>query len=74
MTRTGKIPPGNTIVKCISKNFPELHKDILKFLVQDGDGLSRKGAQNPPKQPSEAQGWGLKRFFVGLLGRVKARQ
>jgi len=71
MTRTGKIPPSNTIIKCISQNFPELHQDILNFLAQDGDRLSKEGAQNPPKQPSEAQGRGLKRFCVGLLGRGK---
>ena len=60
MTRTGRIPLSNTITRCISKNFPELNKEVLKFLARDGDGLSSDVIKNP-----------LKRFFVGLVERIR---
>jgi len=60
MTRTEKVPLSNTILKCISKNFPELNKDVLNFLSCDGDGLSSNVINNP-----------LKRFLVGLLARIR---
>ena len=60
MTRTGRIPLSNTITRCISKNFPELSRDVLKFLSCDGDGLSSSVINNP-----------LKRFCVGLLARLR---
>jgi DNA-binding XRE family transcriptional regulator len=70
MTRTRKIPPSNTIIKCISKNFPELHSDLIKFLAQDGDELSNSGAQNPTRQPSRTQGRGVKEFCVVLMAKI----
>ena len=73
MTRTGRIPLSNTIIRCITKNFPDLHQDVIYFLAQDGDRLSQKGDRNPLRQPSEPQGGGLKRFCVGLLRRIKKR-
>lgn len=60
MTRTGKIPLGNTMLECISRNFPGLHKDVLKFLSRNGDKSSRNADKNPI----------VKRFFTGLLGRL----
>jgi len=71
MTRTGRIPLSNTIIKCITRNFPDLQQDVIYFLAQDGDKLSQKGDRDAPRQPSEAQGRGLKRFCVGLLAVVK---
>ena len=70
MTRSGKIPLGNTMTKCISKNFPELHQDIIYFLAQSADKSSRAGDKNPLKPLSEPQGRGLKKFCVELLGRM----
>jgi len=43
MTRSGKIPPGNTVIKCISKNFPELHLEVIYFLSQSADRLTKQG-------------------------------
>jgi len=71
MTRSGKIPPGKTIIKCITKNFPELHQDIIYFLAQSADKLSNNGAENPPRHLSEPQGKGIKRFCVELIGRLR---
>ena len=68
-TRAGDNPPGNKILKGVSTAFPELQKDVLVFLSNDDKMLSNT-AQNPLKQPSGAQGRGLKRFFVRLLGKL----
>ena len=73
MTRSGRIPLGKTMAKCITRNFPELNRDIIYFLAQSVDRLSRDGAENPLSQPSGPQGRGLKRFCVGLVGRIKER-
>lgn len=70
MTRTGKIPLGNKILKGISSVFPELQQDVIYFLSSDDKKLSDT-AKYPPRQPSEPQGRGLKRFCVGLLAVVK---
>jgi len=70
MTRTGKIPPGNKILKGISIAFPELQQDVIYFLSNNDNVLSNN-VKNPLTQPSEPQGWGLKRLLVGLLGRLR---
>jgi len=70
MTRSGKIPLGNKILKGILTTFPELEQDVIYFLSSNDKKLS-DNAKNPLKQPSEPQGWGLKRFCVGLLGRIR---
>ena len=70
MTRSGKIPLGNKILKGISIVFPELQQDVIYFLSNNDNRLSNN-ANNPLSQPSEPQGRGLKRFFVGLLGRIR---
>jgi len=62
-----------TLLKGIAKGFPELHHDIIYFLAPDADRLSKECDRNPLKQPSEAQGRGLKRFCVELLGRIRER-
>lgn len=67
MTRSGKIPPGNRILKGISATFPELQQDVIYFLSNDADKSSGDATKNPLKPTSEAQGRGLKRFFVGLM-------
>lgn len=69
MTRSGKIPLGNKILKGISAAFPELQQDVIYFLSNNDNKLSNT-AQKPSSQPSEAQGRGLKRFCVELLGRL----
>lgn len=71
MTRTGKTPLSNTIIRGISESFPELHKDLIKFLSNDGDRLAEDVSKNPLKATSEPQGRGLKRFFGRLLGRLR---
>jgi len=71
MTRTGKIPPGNKIIKGISAAFPELQQDVIYFLSNDADKSSINATKNPLRQPSEFQGWWLKRFCVGLLARLR---
>ena len=71
MTRSGRIPPGNTVIKCISKNFPELQQDIIYFLSSNADELSKSGDTMPLRMPSEAQERGWKGFCRGLLGRVR---
>jgi len=71
MTRSGKIPPGNRILKGISTAFPELRQDVIYFLSDGADNSARLATKNPLKQSSQAQGRGLKRFFVELLGRIR---
>jgi len=70
MTRTGKIPPGNKILRGISAAFPELQQDVIYFLSRNDNRLSTN-ANNPLRQPSGAQERGLKRLLVGLLGRLR---
>ena len=71
MSRAGKIPFGNKILKGISAAFPELHQDVIYFLSNDADKSSRIATQNPLKSTSEPQGRGIKRFFVELLGKFR---
>jgi len=70
MTRSGKIPPGNKILKGISVAFPELQGDVIYFLSNNDKKLASI-AHNPPKCTSEPQGRGLKGFLVELLGRIR---
>jgi len=70
MTRTGKVPPGNKIIKGISTSFPELQQDVIYFLSNNDNRMS-DNANNPLKCTSEPQGRGLKGFLVGLLGRIR---
>jgi len=71
MARSGKIPPGNKILKGISATFPELQQDVIYFLANNADKSSRPATRNPLVALFfKAQG-GLKRFFVELLGRIR---
>jgi len=74
MTRTGKTPIGSKIMKNVSKAFPELQQDVIYFLTNDAQKCPNNAQQNPLKQPSEAQGRGLKRVFVELLRRLRKWQ
>ena len=71
MTRSGKIPLGLKIPKGISVAFPELKEEAQNFLSNDAQKLPRDANKNPLKSTSGAQGRGIKRFFVELLGRIK---
>ena len=73
MTRTEETPLSMTMLKCVCKNFPDLNQDVIYFFTGNGDKSSNDAVKNPLRQPSEAQGRGLKRFFVGLLGRIRNR-
>ena len=55
MTRTGKTRLSNTLIKCITQNFPELNQDIIYFLAQSADKSSNDGDKNPLSQPSVAR-------------------
>jgi len=75
-TKSGKIPLGNKILKGIPKAFPELQEDVKRvtdqiFLTSDANVLSNNANENTLKPSSQAQGRGLKRIFVELLGRIR---
>jgi len=71
MTRTGKVPLGNKILGGISAAFPELHQDVIYFLSNSANRLPKDATTNPLRQPSEAQGRGLRGFLRDLLWRIK---
>jgi len=71
-TRTGKLPVNNKIIRGILKAFPELEQDVIYFLSYD-DKMLAGIDNNSTEQLSEPQGRGLKRFCVGLLGKLIKR-
>ena len=70
-TRVGKIKVGNKILMGIMAAFPELKQDIIYFLSNDANRFPKDATKNPLRRLLEAQGRGLKRFFGGLLARIK---
>ena len=71
-TRSGKIPLGRKILNGIMTGFPELKKDVIYFLTNDANKSPKDANKNPPKQPSEAQKRGWKRFFGELIEKIKS--
>ena len=70
-TRSGKIPPGNKILKGISIAFPDLQEDVIYFLSNDANRLPEGANRNPLKTSSEPRGRGIRKFCVGLIGRIR---
>lgn len=44
---------------------------VHQIVKRDGKRITPHTRKNPLNQPSEAQGMGIKGFFVGLVERVK---